>query len=130
MSMSRSRLFHQDGFTYVVPRDGFVYKILGEHAHDRVIQLVKAGEIPVAYLRVPIPKGNHESRELIANAFEDEDSPCPECNGRGTDGCGNDTVDEACEKCGGGGRMKHVRLQEESDEFLQFAKPVYIPRED
>lgn len=129
MSAVRSRSFKQGGFTYVNPRDGFVYKLMGDHAHDEVIQLIKTGKIPVAYLREQIPKGNHDSRECIISAFEDEDSPCPKCNGSGTDGCGNDTVNEACELCGGGGSMKHVRLQEASDEFLQFEKPVYIPGE-
>jgi len=69
--MVRSRTFRQDGFTYVNPRNGYVYKLLGDHAHVKVIQLIKAGKIPVAYLQVPIPKGNHESRELIVNAFEE-----------------------------------------------------------
>lgn len=52
------------------------------------------------------------------------DVACPLCKGRGDDGCGNDTVNEPCEKCGGGGRMEHVRLQEASDEFLQFERPA------
>ena len=71
MSVSRSRTFRQDGFTYVNPRNGYIYKIIGDHAHAEIIQLIKAGKIPVAYLQVPIPKGNHESRELIVNAFEE-----------------------------------------------------------
>jgi hypothetical protein len=76
MSVSRSKTFRQDGFTYVNPRDGYIYKIIGDHAHVEVIQLIRAGEIPVAYLQVPIPKGNHDSRELIVNAFEDEEAKC------------------------------------------------------
>lgn len=76
MSVSRSKTFRQDGFTYANPRDGYVYKLLGDHAHAEIIQLIKAGKIPVAYLQAPIPKGNHDSRELIVNAFEDEEAKC------------------------------------------------------
>ena len=76
MSMSRSRSFHQDGFTYVIPRTGFIYKILGEHAHEEVISLVKAGKIPLAYLKTKMPAGNHRCREHIVNAFEDKEAVC------------------------------------------------------
>ena len=76
MSISRSRTFRQDGFTYVNPRNGYVYKLLGDHAHVKVIQLIKAGKIPVAYLKKRMPAGNHNSRELVVNAFEDEEAKC------------------------------------------------------
>ena len=76
MSMSRSRSFHQEGYTYVIPLDGFVYKILGEHAHEKVVQLVKAGKIPLAYLKTKMPAGNHQSRELVVKVFENEEVKC------------------------------------------------------
>ena len=76
MSVSRSRTFRQGGFTYVNPRNGYIYKIVGDHAHVKVIQLIKSGAIPLAYLKRRMPAGNHESRELIVNAFEDKEAKC------------------------------------------------------
>jgi len=76
MSMSRSRSFHQEGYTYVIPLDGFVYKILGEHAHEKIIRLVKTGQIPLAYLKTKVPAGNPESRELIIDVFENKEVKC------------------------------------------------------
>ena len=76
MSVSRSRTFRQGGFTYVNPRNGYVYKIIGDHAHVKVIQLIKSGDIPLAYLKRRMPAGNHDSRELIVNAFEDMEAQC------------------------------------------------------
>ena len=54
-------------------------------------------------------------------------SRCPLCEGRGMDGGGNDTVQEPCENCGGGGGMNHVILVARSDNPLQFACPTCAP---
>ena len=74
MSMLRSRSFRQDGFTFVIPLTGFIYKIQGDHAHLEIIQLIKSGAIPLAYLKVKMPAGNHNSREHIVSAFEDKEA--------------------------------------------------------
>jgi hypothetical protein len=76
MLISRSRSFRHKGFTFVNPRNGFVYKILGNHAHEDIIRLIKLGEIPLSYLKTTMPAGNHESREHIIGAFEDKDAKC------------------------------------------------------
>ena len=52
------------------------------------------------------------NREVIRHHGEPQTCPwddsavtCPACNGSGSDGCPNDTVDELCETCGGGGKL-------------------------
>ena len=69
---SRARSFKEGGFTYVVPKDGFVYMVEGEHVHTEIIQAIKRGEIPCAYLREKIPAGNHTCRSFIKDVFKED----------------------------------------------------------
>ncbi len=76
MLISRSVSFYHMGFTYVIPRDGFVYKILGKHVHEDVIKLIKSGSIPLAYLKTKMPAGDHQSQKLFVDVFHNEVSIC------------------------------------------------------
>jgi hypothetical protein len=64
--------FREEGFTYVNPRNGYLYKVLGVHEHQEIINQIKHGAIPVPFIKRNIGKGDHKCREFIMNRFKED----------------------------------------------------------